>query len=1140
MGITLKLQPLMSEMSNQMETDNGVNDAGTNVEGVTPGREPIVQQDGPGRQPDTARSRRMKWSKEINKVVMECYYRSKPMDENGRTVRGYRRRFYRFWRERDIFPVSEQRLCDQKRAIVNNGWLTEVELEQIQRKLLEEDIRDEGNLDMVIENNVTDAEMEVNERDERNNLQVNFEGLNEEETQMIQNILSIVETKSFGGIKPFKKVNKCKLSKLTGNVNRVLKYIVTNNISETNDLIRAAETYIANELGLKDERPRRKKEPWWKRRIEEDINVLKKNISILDRKMKGQLRRNTKIDYLDRKYNITQKGIDTVFEELKQRLLAKKAKLDRYQKRITQYRQNRLFYSSERKFYEEMNGGRKGDGIVPDAEESRQFWGGIWDNSVKHKENAEWLKKMKNETKVRKQGNIIITVEMIRKQCKKIPNWKAAGPDEVQGFWIKRLTELHQRIATQLTNILENPEDLPRWMTFGKTVLCLKDINKGAAVDNFRPISCLPLMWKLMTGVLADVVYAFLESESVLVEEQKGCKRKSRGTKDQLLIDKAVLKECKRRKSNMAMAWVDYKKAYDMVPHSWIRECLDMFGIADNVKQFISVSMRSWETELTSGGQKLGKVKIRRGIFQGDSLSPLLFVICMIPLTIILRRCKAAYEFKENERINHLLFMDDLKLYGKDENQIDSLIQTVYIFSRDIGMEFGVRKCGLIILRKGKVVQCEGVKLPNGETIRSIEADGYKYLGILESDRIMEKEMKEVFRNEYLRRLRCILKSKLNGKNKIKGINSWAVSLLRYGGGLISWKKEELQKLDRKTRKLMTMYGVLHPKSDVDRIYISRKEGGRGLIGCEMCIRAEENNLGWYIRNSVESLLKQVRKCKVIETELSIAKEEYSKKVSENRKVQWKQKVLHGQYLRDLPGETDLARSWDWLTKADLKAETEALIVAAQDQALRTNYVKFHIDKTTESPLCRMCKDKGESVMHILSECSKLAQREYKRRHDNVARIVHWELCGLYKIGRGKNWYEHEPKAVIESDEVKILWDFNIQCDHVIEHRRPDIVVIDKKEKSCQIIDIAVPGDLRVYVKEREKVENYGDLKREVARLWSQKKVDVIPVVVGALGAVTTHLEKWIKRIGIETKISLIQKIALLGSARILRKVLEM
>ena len=79
------------------------------------------------------------------------------------------------------------------------------------------------------------------------------------------------------------------------------------------------------------------------------------------------------------------------------------------------------------------------------------------------------------------------------------------------------------------------------WMTFGKTVLCQKDPAKGSAVDNYRPISCLPLMWKLMTGMFAEKMYSYLERENVLPSEQKGCCKGSRGTKEQLLIDKMVL-----------------------------------------------------------------------------------------------------------------------------------------------------------------------------------------------------------------------------------------------------------------------------------------------------------------------------------------------------------------------------------------------------------------------------------------------------------------------------------------------------------------------------------------------------------------------------------------------------------------------
>ena len=142
------------------------------------------------------------------------------------------------------------------------------------------------------------------------------------------------------------------------------------------------------------------------------------------------------------------------------------------------------------------------------------------------------------------------------------------------------------------------------------------------------------------------------------------------------------------------------------------------------------------------------------------------------------------------------------------------------------------------------------------------------------------------------------------------------------------------------------------------------------------------------------------------------------------------------------------------------------LLFAAQEQALKTNYVKFYVDKAVESPLCRMCNEKGESVSHLVSECSKLAQRDYKRRHDNVARIIYWDLCRLYEPDRADKWFEHQPSSVLETDRTKLLWDFNIQFHHIIEARRPDMAIVEKEE-GCKIIDIAI-GDSRVAEKERE------------------------------------------------------------------------
>ena len=113
--------------------------------------------------------------------------------------------------------------------------------------------------------------------------------------------------------------------------------------------------------------------------------------------------------------------------------------------------------------------------------------------------------------------------------------------------------------------------------------------------------------------------------------------------------------------------------------------------------------MANWQTELTSFGESLAKVNIRREIFQGDSLSPLLFVICMIRLSHVLRKAKARYTLRGGEKINYLLFMDDLNLYGKSQNETKGLVSTVEVFSKDIGMEFGIKKCGVIIMNRGNV-----------------------------------------------------------------------------------------------------------------------------------------------------------------------------------------------------------------------------------------------------------------------------------------------------------------------------------------------------------------------------------------------------------------------------------------------------
>ena len=227
--------------------------------------------------------------------------------------------------------------------------------------------------------------------------------------------------------------------------------------------------------------------------------------------------------------------------------------------------------------------------------------------------------------------------------------------------------------------------------------------------------------------------------------------------------------------------------------------------------------------------------------------------------------------------------------------------------------------------------------------------------------------MKLQFAKEYKRRVRLILKSKLNGKNKIKVINTRAVAVLRYGTGILKRNVEEIEALDRKARKLLTMHKGLHPKSDVDRRYLSRKDGGRGLLSCKDVIKSEENDLGWYLKPSNERLMQGVKHFGILEFEKSCTKDDFKKSMREKRMKAWMGKQMYSQFVSDMPIATDKVETWSWMRKSDLKISTEALICASQEQAIRTNYIRYNIDKTADSPTCRLRKERGETVSHIAS-----------------------------------------------------------------------------------------------------------------------------------------------------------------------------
>ncbi|KAF2890058.1 hypothetical protein ILUMI_16115 [Ignelater luminosus] len=333
-----------------------------------------------------------------------------------------------------------------------------------------------------------------------------------------------------------------------------------------------------------------------------------------------------------------------------------------------------------------------------------------------------------------------------------------------------------------------------------------------------------------------------------------------------------------------------------------------------------------------------------------------------------------------------------------------------------------------------------------------------------ESRGIDETQVKDRLRREYIKRVRKVLKSELNSKNRMLAIGEIAVPVLQYSFGVVNWKIKELENIDRQTRKMLTTYKMHHPKADVDRLYTSRKDGGRGLMQQEHLMDKEQ--------------------------------------------------------------------TYEWLHKGELKGETESLIIVAQDQAINTRYHKKNILRQNVNSKCRLREEYEETTEHIKAGCTILAKHEYIKRHDQVCRNLHYNICKEYGIKVGKKWYEHNPQPVIEAGETIIMWNKQIQTDREIRANKPDIVIKQKKENKCLIIDVAVPGDRRMKEKEAERVLKYKELALETQRMWNCR-TKVIPVVIGALGTTTNSFKNYIKEIPGHQLSKSLQKSVLLGTAHI-------
>ena len=504
--------------TNTENNPNGVNERTGLGSQLSPGSELVDNQASHGRHPITGHTRR-KYARDDNRAIMECYYRSKPES------RGYRKRMHTIWKERDMFDISEQRLVDQARTIIKKEWFTSEELDEIKRYA---NIQTIGEQNESIRESITPSSeeslegimpVEIESSGSETQGTVLREPLTDGEKQLVEEILQKREeiARNRQRLRTLRHIERTKIMAEVKKLDKVLDYVRIDNITEMNDTIMACATLVTEKLGKKrKDRDNVSTIPAWKVRLQNKIKILEQDLSRVVESQKrfcndGMRKR------MEKKYNIKRKGYTVVIEEMKQNLKATSQKIKRYTERVRQYNENRMFVNNQKQFYQSLQKAKENQTKEPpEREATREFWQGIWSESTTHNRNAEWIKRVQEKlSHVERQENLDITAEDVKQILGKVPNWKAPGPDGVQGFWIKNLKSLYKRIAQLLQGCL-NSGNVPKWMTTGKTVLIMKDPTKGNHPGNYRPITCLPLMWKALTGIIADKLYVHMEYQQVI------------------------------------------------------------------------------------------------------------------------------------------------------------------------------------------------------------------------------------------------------------------------------------------------------------------------------------------------------------------------------------------------------------------------------------------------------------------------------------------------------------------------------------------------------------------------------------------------------------------------------------------------
>eukprot|EP00957_Ditylum_brightwellii_P040948 3100488-Ditylum_brightwellii.AAC.1 len=369
-------------------------------------------------------------------------------------------------------------------------------------------------------------------------------------------------------------------------------------------------------------------------------------------------------------------------------------------------------------------------------------------------------------------------------------------------------------------------------------------------------------------------------------------------------------------------------------------------------------------------------------------------------------------------------------------------------------------------------------------------------------------------------------------------ICAYATPILRYTFGIIKWTRAELQKLDVKTRKLLTTHGFYHPKLSIPHLCLHCTHRGRGITGVETTHDCECSALVKYILESTGTLTQIVRDTPTMTQKFlmkfaSRPKHTDPNAVDNDHHQALLAKPMHGKFFTqqgEVPG-VDLDQSHMWLCQAGLHGEVEAALCTAQDQTMATNYIRHKICKEAVNLLCCLCGKHNEIIPHIASSCDMLLGTKYVEHHNKVCRYLHW--CILQDKGQtvAPNWHQHKadktPSICLGVGHT-LMYNMIQRVDRAISANHPDLVVLNKEKRTALLFDVTCPMDISMVTAAAKKHKKYCNLEIAMKKQYKLCKIQAVPIVIGALGTLCQNFDTNLTKVSPRTCVATIQKEVLL------------